>query len=211
MSYFEYVSKEEVSRVKNELIKFINIIQSEVRNEFTFTYSFIGNSNRNMVTTNYYSNIGYDYDVSIMVNIVDNLDENKIINTLRNAFNNHSDMFKYNVNEDEKRPISIKFKDKKRSKLYHICDFGVFKKDFDGSIKYISFSKKSSTYLWINNPVGIASFDQKIMWLKDNGYWQEVRDVYLEKRALNINKNKPTRLIFIEVINSIFIASSLND
>src|SRR5690554_6993033 len=103
MPYFEYVSKEEVSRVKNELTKFINIIQSDIRDKFTFTYSFVGNSTRNMVTTNYYSNIGYDYDVSIMVNNADEIEESQIVNILKTAFDKYSDLFKYNNIDDDKR------------------------------------------------------------------------------------------------------------
>lgn len=211
MPYFEYVSKEEVSRVKNELTKFINIIQSDIRDKFTFTYSFVGNSARNMVTTNYYSNIGYDYDVSIMVNNADEIEESQIVNILKTAFDKYSDLFKYNNIDDDKRVISIRLKDKKRSKLNHICDFGIHKKGTDESIQYLSYSKKNNKYSWVNIPRGIASLDHKIMWLKDNGYWQEVRDIYLEKRASGINKNKPTRLIFNDVVSLIFEASSLNN
>lgn len=211
MSYFEYVSKEEVSRIRNDLTAFTNLVQKDIKDLFTFTYTFIGASTNNMVTTNYYSNIGYDFDVSIIINDKNDMDPNDIIKELKSAFDKHQDLFKYNYTDDDKRVFSIKLKDKKRSKLNHVCDFGVYKTSADNQTKYISFNKKTSKYEWINNPKGIALQDHKIMWLKDNGYWQEIRERYLENRSLSVYKNKPTRLIFSDLVNSIYKESNRSE
>lgn len=49
MNHFEYVSKSKYMPVKKELIKIINQVQDELREQFTFDYKFIGSSSRNML------------------------------------------------------------------------------------------------------------------------------------------------------------------
>ena len=49
MNHFEYVSKSKYMPVKKELIKIINQVQDELREQFTFDYKFIGSSSRRMI------------------------------------------------------------------------------------------------------------------------------------------------------------------
>lgn len=65
MNHFEYVSKSKYMPVKKELIKIINQVQDELREQFTFDYKFIGSSSRNMSTYDPKTNKGYDFDINI--------------------------------------------------------------------------------------------------------------------------------------------------
>ena len=71
MNHFEYVSKSKYMPVKKELIKIINQVQDELREQFTFDYKFIGSSSRNMITYDPKTNKGYDFDINIEVNDFD--------------------------------------------------------------------------------------------------------------------------------------------
>lgn len=68
MYHFQYVSKNEIASLKNQVIELIGLVQDEIRNFFTFQYEFIGSVKLNMVTCDVKSNIGFDFDVNIMVN-----------------------------------------------------------------------------------------------------------------------------------------------
>lgn len=68
MHDFRYVSKKEAAPVKAELLEIIHEVQDIVRDDFTFQYTFIGSSSRNMITEDIKSNIGYDFDVNLEVN-----------------------------------------------------------------------------------------------------------------------------------------------
>lgn len=68
MYNFEYVSPEKYKPVKKELIKLIHLVQDEVREYFTFNFKFIGSSSRNVITCDKTSNIGYDFDVNLIIN-----------------------------------------------------------------------------------------------------------------------------------------------
>ena len=65
MNHFEYVSKSKSMPIKKELIKIINPVQDELREQFTFDYKFIGSSSRNMITYDPKTNKGYDFDITI--------------------------------------------------------------------------------------------------------------------------------------------------
>ena len=68
MHHFEYVSKRQAAPYKAELIEIIHRVQDEVREDFTFQFTFIGSSHRNMITVDPTTNIGFDFDVNIEVN-----------------------------------------------------------------------------------------------------------------------------------------------
>ena len=42
MYHFQYVSKNEIAPLKNQVIELIGLVQDEIRNYFTFQYEFIG-------------------------------------------------------------------------------------------------------------------------------------------------------------------------
>ena len=50
MYHFEYVSKKEAAPYKAELIEILHQVQDYVRDDFTFQFTFIGSSSRNMIT-----------------------------------------------------------------------------------------------------------------------------------------------------------------
>jgi len=57
MNNFKYVSKRQLSHVKQELIQIIKSVQDEIRKDFTFRFDFVGSVKRNMVTYDVKSNI----------------------------------------------------------------------------------------------------------------------------------------------------------
>ena len=70
MYHYEYVSKKQAAPYKAELIEIINKVQDEVRDDFTFQFTFIGSSSRNMITFDPTTNIGFDFDVNIEVILI---------------------------------------------------------------------------------------------------------------------------------------------
>lgn len=68
MNNFVYVSNDEYMPVKKQVNELINFVQDEVRNHFTFSLKFIGSASRTMITCDYKTNNGFDFDVNIKVN-----------------------------------------------------------------------------------------------------------------------------------------------
>lgn len=112
MHDFCYVSKKEAAPVKAELLDIIHEVQDIVRDDFTFQFTFIGSSSRNMITYDRKSNIGFDFDVNIEVNDYDENYEPKEIRTIiRKALDKVARQYGYDYCEDSTRVLTIKKKD----------------------------------------------------------------------------------------------------
>ena len=204
MGDFRYVTKAEYANAKEDLERLIHAVQNEVRKDFTFQYKFIGSVARNMVTMDYSSNVGYDFDVNIYVNDDDgNYSAKGIRNILRKAFDKFNRQFQYDYTEDSTRVLTIKVKDRQNSKILHSADFAVVYDCDDGRQQYIHYNKNQNSYEWQYQPKGYYELSERVDLIKQYYLWQEVRDLYIEKKNHNRN-GKKSRALFAETINEIY-------
>lgn len=191
MYHFQYVSKNEIASLKNQVIELIGLVQDEIRDYFTFQYKFIGSVKLNMVTCDVKSNIGFDFDVNIMVNDDDEeYSAKNIKQILMKAFNKYAYKYHYDFCEDSTRVFTIKVKDRKNSRILHSCDFAIVNNYSDNLQEYIRFNKKSNSYDWTEQSDGFYLLPEKIQFCKDNSLWTEVREIYIEKKILTLTKIK---------------------
>ena len=204
MRDFEYVPKSEWSEVKKDLISLIRLVQNEVRGYFTFSCSFIGSSSRNMITRDWLSNEGYDFDVDIRPNDKEErYTPAELRNILKAAFDKYSGGFSHDFAEDSKRVLTIKVKDRENSRILHSCDFAIVRELDDGRQQFVFFNKKQRSYEWQLQPYEFYQLSEKVEWCKERGLWQLVRDRYLKKKNANSDARKKSRSIFAETINEI--------
>ena len=134
MYNFKYVTKKQLSPVKQDLIQIINSVRNQVRKDFTFQFHFVGSVERNMVTYDVKSNVGFDFDVDIYVNDDGcGLSAKDIKTKIRLAFDKAAPCFGYDYAEDSTRVITIKFKDRENSKILHSCDVAIVNNYIDGN------------------------------------------------------------------------------
>ncbi len=207
MYNFEFVSKKKRAPIKKDLIAILNQVQDIVRKDFTFRYDFVGSDKRNMVTYDFKSNIGFDFDVNIEVNDEDNSFSAKEIKIkLINALNKIARKYGYDFAEDSTRVITIKVKDRVNSKIFHSCDFAIVNNyiDNDGYDRqqYIHFNKKQNSYYWEEQSDGYYMLPEKSEWIEENEYQEELRDVYLDKKNRN-NLDKHSRTLYAEAVHEI--------
>lgn len=207
MYNFEYVDKSIWFPVKENVERILYEVQNLVRNKFTFNYKFIGSTSRNMVTCDYDSNCGFDFDVNVYINDDDNqytAKEQKHI--IMNAINQISYRYGYSHCEDSTRVITMKVKDRPFSRIVHSCDIAIVNDyvDKNGKLRqeYIHFNKKQQKYEWKEQPEGYH-LEKKISWLKMHSLWNEVRILYLYKKNTNTNPDKHSRSLFAETINEV--------
>ena len=147
MHDFCYVSKKEAAPVKAELLDIIHEVQDIVRDDFTFQFTFIGSSSRNMITYDRKSNIGFDFDINIEVNDDDENYEPKEIRTIiRKALDKVARQYGYDYCEDSTRVLTIKKKDRPNSRIIHSCDFAIVNNCGGGRQQYIRYNKDNQTY-----------------------------------------------------------------
>ena len=207
MYHFNYVPSKQLSPIKKDLISIMNSVQNFVCHDFTFQFEFVGSIQQEMVTQDIKSNIGFDFDVDIQVNDKGIFSAKEIKNKIRTALDKVAPDFGYSHAEDSTRVLTIKMKDRINARILHSCDFAVVKCYTDASgrecQKYIRFHKKQKTYAWEEQAKGYYLLSEKSQWMKDHGYWNEMRKLYLEKKNNNNNPHKHSRSIYAETVHEI--------
>lgn len=202
MHDFRYVTKKQAQPIKDELYQILYMVQDLVRDNFTFSFTPIGSSSRNMITCDAKSNIGFDFDINIEVND-DNEDfEPKVIRTIiRTAIDRVAPRYGYKNCEDSTRVLTIKKVDTSHSRIIHSCDFAIVYNCGDGRQQYIRFNKDNNYYFWEYQGKGFVGLEKKMDWLKRENLWGELQDYYIYKKNCNDNPDKHSRSIFAESIN----------
>lgn len=202
MHDFRYVTKKQAQPIKDELYQILYMVQDLVRDNFTFSFTPIGSSSRNMITCDAKSNIGFDFDINIEVND-DNEDfEPKEIRTIiRTAIDRVAPRYGYKNCEDSTRVLTIKKVDPSHSRIIHSCDFAIVYNCGDGRQQYIRFNKDNNYYFWEYQGKGFVGLEKKMDWLKRENLWGELQDYYIYKKNCNDNPDKHSRSIFAESIN----------
>ena len=200
MHDFRYVPRTEYQPLKNQIILILNEVQVELRDDFTFQYHFIGSTKRKMIMRDMKSNIGFDFDVDLTVNDdEEDYDPDEIRNILRNAITKVSRRYGFTKCEDSTRVITIKMTNPWRSTIEHSCDFAIVYGN-----QYIRFNKGTQTYTWEYQSKNHNDIEKRADILKKNGYWDEVRTVYLDKKNCNTNPDKHSRSLYFETINEVY-------
>lgn len=202
MHDFRYVTKKQAQPIKDKLYQILYMVQDLVRDNFTFSFTPIGSSSRNMITCDAKSNIGFDFDINIEVND-DNEDfEPKEIRTIiRTAIDRVAPRYGYKNCEDSTRVLTIKKVDTPHSRIIHSCDFAIVYNCGDGRQQYIRFNKDNNYYFWEYQGKGFVGLEKKMDWLKRENLWGELQDYYIYKKNCNDNPDKHSRSIFAESIN----------
>lgn len=202
---FCYVPRSEYLPVKKELIELINVVQDEVRDYFTFSFTFIGSTHRKMITKDLKGNVGYDFDVNIHVNDDDEeYSPDDIRRIIIRAFNKHMSKYGYNRYEDSTRVITIKQTDWYNSRIIRSCDLAIVYDCKNGRQKYIHYNKNQRKYEWQYMKMSNSELEARADWIKHNGYWQEVKDIYIDKKNWNDDPDKKSRSLYAETINEVF-------
>lgn len=208
MYHFEFVSKEQRAPIKKDLIAIINEVQDLLRDEFTFRFDFVGSDKYNIVTYDPKTNIGFDFDVNIEINDEECKYTAKEIKTkLIWAFNKATRKYGYDNAEDSTSVITIKYKDRQNSKILHSCDIAIVNNYLDETgcdcQEYIRFNKGQNTYSWVKRPKGYYMLPEKAEWIKENGYQEEMRKLYLEKKNHNCDQHKQSRSLYADAVHAI--------
>lgn len=202
MHDFRYVAKNEAKPIRKELYQLLYEVQDLVRDYFTFKFTTVGSSSRNMITYDANSNIGFDFDINIEVNDDDeNFEPKEIREIVRNAINRTASRYGYKNCEDSTRVLTIKKVDTSHSRIIHSCDFAIVYNCGDGRQQYIRFNKDNNYYSWEYQGKGFVGLEKKMDWLKRENLWGELQDYYIYKKNCNDNSDKHSRSIFAESIN----------
>lgn len=204
-----YISKHDpkVKAAYKDLIQLLREVQNELRKDFTFQYRIVGSYSRDMITYDAKGNRGYDFDVDIYPNNYEGrFTPKQIKNKLKEAIDLHCKEHGYDDAEDSTRVLTIKVKDTRNSRIEHSIDFAIIRDCADGDEKwqeYIRNNKKQHYYSWERQSKGYYLLPEKIEWLRHEGLWNEVRDLYIDKKNENIDPHIHSRMIFANTVHEV--------
>lgn len=208
MKDFVYVSRNEAKPYRERIIAMTLEVQENVREYFTFQYHFIGSSARNMITYDRKSNVGFDFDVNYVINDFErDFDPEVTYNRIFTEFSKCYKRYGFNKIEKSTRVITLKKVDRKTSKVIHSCDIAlVVDYEEDGILyqEYIRFNKKNHKFTWENQPAPYY-LEEKVENIKNAGRWNEVLEVYIDKKNKNTNPNKKSRALYAETVNEVYM------
>lgn len=205
MHDFIYVTKAQAKPVRDELYQIIHEVQDIVRDCFTFQRKPVGSSSRNMITYDSKSNIGFDFDFDFEINDYnEDYSPEEIRHIIKNAIDKVAPRYGYKYCEDSTRVLTIKKVNTYTSNILHSCDFALVRSCDNGRQQYIRFNKLNQNYTWEYQGKGFKNLDNKIKWLKHNGYWGDLLDYYIDKKNRNNNPHKHSRSIFAESVNEVY-------
>ena len=207
---FYFISKKDpkVKRAYKDILDILNEVQDLVRKKFTFRFDVVGSYKRNMITYDAKSNVGYDFDFNIEVNDGNcRYTPKQLKDILRNAIGTVCIEYGYDFPENSTRVLTIKMKNRNNSSIFHSCDFAIVNNyiDDDGYEvqEYIHYDKSHGNYTWCEQPDGYYMLPDKIDWIKENGLWKTMRDLYIEKKNKNDDPNMHSRTIFAITVHEI--------
>lgn len=210
MYHYEYVSKREAEPYRNEFLEIIHEVQDLLRDKFTFRYDFIGSSSRNMITYDPTTNKGFDFDINLQVNDDDEEYDAKDLKTLiMTAIDKVARPKGFAPCENKTRVIRLKkLAHYPYDRIEYSCDFAIVYnyEDDDGHRhqQYVHYQKNQDLYRWNEQSKGY-NLDEKADWIKhqEGNLWDEVLEVYLDKKNSNNNLNKKSRALYAETINEV--------
>ena len=206
---FHYISKKDpkVKKAYGDILNILKEVQNLEREEFTFRFEVVGSYKNNMITYDAKSNEGYDFDINIEVNDSNKYPPKKLKDMLRNAIGDVCTKYGYDYPENSTRVLTIKVKDREKSCIIHSCDFAIVNNYIDDEgyerQEYTHYDKAHENYTWCKQPDEYNMLPDKVDWIKGNGLWNALRDLYIEKKNKNDDPNVHSRNIFAVTVHEI--------
>lgn len=209
MEEYEYVSKKEYRPIEIQLEQIIKKVQNIVRDDFTFQFRLCGSVGRKVVTRIKGGNKGFDFDYNLILN---NPDEEHYWKpkfakeTLLNAFREAVKGTSFSDPEDSTSVITIKAKDKTKSRILYSADFAVIYYENDNNDRYYKYIRRTGNqYTWEIRELS-RNIDAKYNWLKENveDYWDDIKEEYLKVKNSNQIKDKHSYVLYMEAINNLY-------
>lgn len=202
---YSYIQNREI---RNELRIYcedrIIQLQKVLRDYFTFSFKLIGSGENRLMTVN-----GNNNSVDLDYNIVIQRDKKQLIGKPEQIKKLFMRAIKDVCGENTKVCDSTQVITCKVGRLcgYSFSfDIAIFVEGNDGFIYKLINDKQSipSRYIWNRVPKS-KDFGYKFSYLKNNGYWEDIKSLYLKKKNFNLSRatDKSSFSILIETVNEI--------
>lgn len=213
---YHYVEdKEFLKNMRRECSDIVNQLVQEINrdNEMKVEAQLVGSGARNLETQNANEPIDLDYNIHIVDIAYSINDCRKIKEYIRKKFNNVLSRNGWSDCKDSTSVLSTEYRHfKQGSRTKFKIDLGIVFEDDDGSWYRLIHQKTglivTDTWIWNEGP-NSKGLTKRIKFIKNNNFWNAVREVYLDKKNMYLRRNDhnhPSFICYIETINEIYKA-----
>lgn len=199
---FEYVRNDEASKIKSDISFLIRELQKSLKEEgVTFNPVLVGPSKENFVTREVNGTTGIDIHYNLLLQKYPDKTAKQLrmlfLSTINNILKNKG--FKNTINNYQS--ITVLMPDRIEKEVIHSIDFAIVidKKEQQDILIY---DRKNSEYFFETRE-SINLLDDLTYDIKNNGLWEDLRDLYLNMKNYNDNKDIRTFEIYKEAIKNI--------
>lgn len=205
---YQYVNNATVQPYRSFCSDKMNQIKQLLYHDYDIVASFslIGSGAKNLVTQNEAASFDLDYNLEIQSHTIEYLDAKKlktiVMNMLNKILSNQNCPF--SDSQDSTAVITSRWIDK--NKLKFSFDIAILAKNVNGSLCRMIHDKHDERYFWTEVPDSQEVFS-KMELLKKNGWWSEIRNLYLRKKNMYLqrnDKNHPSFVVFVETVNEVY-------
>lgn len=209
MYHYEYASRKVRKPIRDKIVELLKLVQKDLKKKFTFQFKFEGSAPLNLVTYDSTTNTGFDFDINVYPNDDEQKYSAKELKTIFiNSLNKFGKKYGFGSCENSSRVITLKIVDNKHSKILYSYDIAIVNDYEDDNKEWhqqlVYFNKKQNSYYWQEQPAPFYEFYNRVDAIKEHGSWQEVRELYLEKKNNNNDINKKSRSLRIEAVNEVY-------
>ena len=111
----------------------------------------------------------------------------------------------FSDSQDSTAVITSRWIDNKK-KLRFSFDVAILAKNTNGMFCRMIHDKQNDRFFWTEVPDSQEVFS-KMELLKKNGWWSEIRNLYLRKKNMYLqrnDKNHPSFVVFVETVNEVY-------
>lgn len=211
MKQFDFVSESEYLPVKRMLEDILEDVKTYLKREhdLSFDYHLIGSAGRELITREIGGNKGFDFDYNLIIPTLYQGEKYypKVVKEIfLEAFNYAVDGTRFDPPENSTSIITIKCKDRKRSRIKYSCDFAIsYYVDKYNHNKGMMFLKnyKDGRY-GFNLRGSTVDYDAKLnRILRYRNGWEIIEDEYIKLKNNN-KQNKKSFVLYYEAINNVY-------
>ena len=208
---YSFVSKKSVQPYKSLCSDKMNQLKMNLSNNFDIECEFelIGSGARNLVTQN--AAESYDLDYNLIIYSMSNEfwdNPRKLKDAIREELNKILGSTFFRDAQDSTSVLTARlfFKDDPKKKEFSF-DIGILVKNRVGNFCRLIHEKSFNERFYWNEVPESHNVSEKSDELKKYGWWEDVRDAYLELKNMYLSRNDcthPSFIIYVEAVNQVY-------
>lgn len=206
--------KEFIGRMKSECSGLVNQLVQLINNEglLRVHQHMVGSGAKNLITQNANMPVDLDYNLEIVESIGYDIDDcREIKEYVRKKFNEILNRAGWGECKDSTSALTTaRMHFTKGDPIEFSIDLCIVTEDDSGSWYRLIHEKTGLTwidrYFW-NEARHSNGLEKRVRWLKEKGYWIEVRDTYLNKKnhfLSSLDYAHPSFIVYIETVNEVY-------